>query len=96
MLLKFLIFSVTLISAYSEQVRFDNHALYKIHPENEEQVKFLKKFEDELEGLDFWKRVSRAGDYASVVVPPEIKKKFEHLLKKRSIRSELMQENIQE
>ncbi|KAL0819455.1 hypothetical protein ABMA28_007560 [Loxostege sticticalis] len=94
MLLKLLILSiVTLISA--EKVRYDNYALYKVEPKTEDHLKFLKELEHEGK-LDFWKPVDHVGDYASVVAPPEMRKEFERSLKKRSIHSEMMLENIQE
>lgn len=96
MYLKFLILSAILVSVYGEKVRYDNYALYKVHPQSNDQVKFLNELESKNDGLDFWKSVTRVGDYASVVAPPELREKFEHLLKKRSISSELMQNNIQE
>ncbi|XP_063831079.1 zinc carboxypeptidase-like [Ostrinia nubilalis] len=94
MLLKFLILSIVVIVS-SEKVRYDNYALYKVEPKNEDQVKFLKELEKN-EDLDFWKSVNQAGDYASIAAPPEMRKKFEHSLKKRSIYSEMVLDNIQE
>lgn len=91
-----LLFLGVLSIAASEKVRYDNYALYKVHPKSEEHVTFLKDLQSVDEDLDFWKPASNVGEYVSVVSPPEKRVEFEHSLKKRSIFSELMLENIQE
>jgi hypothetical protein len=96
MFITLLIICVVAAVGSSENVRYDNYALYKIHPQTEEDIKYLKKLEKENKELDFWKTVSRVGDYASVVTPPEMRGSFEHSLKKRSIQTDLMLDNIQE
>lgn len=94
MYLKLLILYV--LSVASEKVRYDNYALYKLHPESEEHVTFLKDLANSDEALDFWKPAGNVGEFVSVVTPPEKRGDFEHGMEKRSIYSELMLENIQE
>lgn len=93
-----IIFLVSSFSALvlSEPFRYDNYTLYKVYPQNEDHVQFLKDLYEETEDLDFWTAPSRAGDYVSVVAPPDMREDFEHSLTKRSIHSEVMLENIQE
>ncbi|KAI8424819.1 hypothetical protein MSG28_006748 [Choristoneura fumiferana] len=79
-----------------DKVRYDDFALYKIVPESEFHVQFLKDLQHNDKELDFWNSPTRPGEYVSVVAPPERKNDLEHTLKKRSIYSELMLENIQE
>lgn len=93
---KLILFSVLLVFVTAEKVRYDNFALYKVHPENEEDLKFLNELKEKNAKLDFWKPPTQVGETVSVVSPPELKEEFEHSLEKRSIRSELMLKNIQE
>lgn len=95
MLLKLLLFTVISVIA-AENVKYDNYALYKVHPENEDDVTFLKDLQKADNALDFWLAPGKPGQYVSVVSPPEKREEFEHVLNKRSIFSELMLENIQE
>ncbi|CAH0400616.1 unnamed protein product [Chilo suppressalis] len=96
MLRSFLLLNSVIAFASTQQVRYDDYALYKVHPQNEEHIKFLNKLEQDNIGYDFWKTVKRVGDYASIVAPPELRNEFEHTLAKRNIRSDLMLANIQE
>lgn len=96
MILKLILFSVLIVIVSAEKVRYDNFALYKVHPEKEDDLKFLNDLMENNEELHFWKRPSRVGESVSVVSPPELRQEFEHSLKKRSIQSELMLKNIQE
>uniref|UniRef100_A0A2A4J0V2 Zinc carboxypeptidase A 1 n=1 Tax=Heliothis virescens TaxID=7102 RepID=A0A2A4J0V2_HELVI len=96
MILKLILFSVLALIVSAEKVRYDNYALYKVNPENEEQLKFLKDLFEKNEEYNFWKAPSHVGEYVSLVSPPELKEELEHSLKKRSIYSELKLNNIQE
>lgn len=80
----------------SEPLRYDNYTLYKVFPENDQHVGFLKDLYEKIDGLSFWTAPSRPGEYVSVVAPPEMKEDFEHSLKKRSIHSDVILQNIQE
>ncbi|XP_030028973.2 zinc carboxypeptidase [Manduca sexta] len=96
MLLKFLFLTVLTALVFGEKVRYDNYTLFKVHPESEEHVLFLNDLYELNNGLDFWVPPSEVGNYVSVVVPPEMKKDFKHSLRKRSIYSQLMMDNLQE
>ncbi|XP_022817903.1 zinc carboxypeptidase A 1-like [Spodoptera litura] len=96
MYLKLILFSVLLVIVGAEKVRYDNYGLYKVHPENEEHLKFLKDLYTNDEGYDFWTPPRLVGEFVNIVSPPELKEELEHSLKKRSIRAELKVENIQE
>lgn len=96
MFTKLLVLSLLSGSILSDKVRYDNYTLYKVQPEREEHVAFLKDLFEADDGLDFWKPPSVVGEYVSVVAPPEMRAEFELALNKRSISSELMLENIQE
>ncbi|XP_049704874.2 zinc carboxypeptidase-like [Helicoverpa armigera] len=96
MILKLILFSVLAIIVSAEKVRYDNYALYKVNPETEEQLKFLKDLYEKNEEYDFWKAPSHVGEYVSLVSPPELKEELEHSLKKRSIYSEITLNNLQE
>lgn len=96
MIFKLILFSVLAVIVTAEKVRYDNWALYKVHPENEEDLKYLNELMEKNEKLDFWKPPTQVGECVSVVSPPDLREEFEHSLKKRSIHSELMLKNIQE
>ncbi|KAL4719064.1 hypothetical protein ACJJTC_012440, partial [Scirpophaga incertulas] len=96
MLVKILFVCMFVTVGISEKIRYDNYALYKVHTENDEDVKHLAELQENYKELDFWKTATKAGDYASVVISPVFREQFERSLKKRSIQSDLMVENIQE
>lgn len=96
MIVKILLISILAVLVFGDPEKYDNYALYKVHAENDDHVKFLHHLEGDKHYLRFWKNPSQVDDYASVMVPPENLEEFEHILRKRSIRSELVLENIQE
>lgn len=96
MLIIFLLVCSFGVSVLSEPFRYDNYTLYKVYPQNENHVNFLKDLYEETTPLDFWTAPARVGDFVSVVAPPEMRENFEHSLKKRNIHSDVMLENIQE
>ncbi|XP_023950706.2 zinc carboxypeptidase A 1-like, partial [Bicyclus anynana] len=79
----------------SEKFRFDNYALYKILPENGEQIKIL---EDKMSDLryDFWSVPSAALDYVSVMSSPQHKNELEEFLHHHQIKYNIKINNIQE
>lgn len=95
MLIKLLLFASLCALVISDPFRYDNYTLYKVYPQNENHVEFLKELYEDINGIDFWTAPTKAGDYVSVVASPEMRADFEHSLKKRSIHSDVMLENIQ-
>ncbi|KAJ2953469.1 hypothetical protein O0L34_g1064 [Tuta absoluta] len=95
MLRNVIVLSVVLIVVATEKVRYDNYSLYKIIPENEGQLKFLKDLRKDVKRLDFWIPPSRVGEYVSIVAPPELKKDLENKLRKREISSKVVLKDIQ-
>lgn len=96
MILKLILINVLVVLVVAEKVRYDNYALYKVHPDTEEKLKFLNELYEKNDRLDFWKPPTQVNEAVSVVSPPELKAEFEHALDKRSIRSEITLKNIQE
>lgn len=96
MLLKLLIIFLVSVISTCEKIRYDNFSLFKIHPQNEKDLKFLNELPKNGEDFHIWKLPSTVGDYASVVSSPEKKASFEHSLRKRSINYEVMMEDIQQ
>lgn len=96
MLVKVFLVCALAVLVEAEKVRYDDFALYKVVPENEDQVLFLKKMHESDIGYQFWKPPSAVNEFVSVVSPPELRNDLEHSLKKRSIQSEVMLEKIQE
>ncbi|XP_038206619.1 zinc carboxypeptidase-like [Zerene cesonia] len=96
MILKIILLGALSAIVTSEKVRYDNYSLYKIIPETDKHVEFLKDLHEESDGLDFWIPPSNVGEYVSVVASPKIKDELEHSLQKRNINYNLMLQNIQE
>ncbi|CAF4867462.1 unnamed protein product [Pieris macdunnoughi] len=95
MLLKLVLIGV-LPFVLAEKVRYDNYALYKLHPSAEDHVDFLRDLYEESDGLDFWIPPVRKDEYVSVVASPAKRIEFEHSLKKRSVTYEVMLQDIQQ
>ncbi|CAG4957138.1 unnamed protein product [Colias eurytheme] len=96
MILKLILLSVFSVIVVSQKVRYDNYSLYKIIPETDDHVDFLKDLHEESDGLDFWIPPSNVGEYVSLVASPERKHELEHSLKRRDINYNVMLQNIQE
>lgn len=52
------------------KVRYDNYKVYRITPQTEEELQFIKNVESKWEMLDFWQRPSKVGRAVDVMVPP--------------------------
>ncbi|XP_045502738.1 zinc carboxypeptidase-like [Colias croceus] len=96
MILKLILLSVFSVIVVSQKVRYDNYSLYKIVPETDDHVDFLKDLHEESDGLDFWIAPSNVGEYVSLVASPEKQHELEHSLQRRDINYNVMLQNIQE
>ncbi|XP_063539230.1 zinc carboxypeptidase-like [Cydia strobilella] len=96
MLLKIVLLSLICSLTSADQFRYDGYALYKIIPQNEHQVQFLKDLEYNDKELDFWRPPTRVGEYVSVVAPLEKKADLKKCLTQINIHNEVMLDSIQE
>lgn len=95
MLTKILLLSLLAIVS-AEKVRYDNYAVYKVTPQNEEGFKYLKGLYRTPGDLTFWAAPSRVGEHVSVLTPPEKRTDFEESLTTKNVEFEVTTENIQE
>lgn len=80
--------------AYCEQVSYENHRVYSIRSENEEQLKLLRAIEDQSEDLIFLTSPSTHIP-TDIVVSPEQSEYFDEILAKYGLDFEIKTENLQ-
>ncbi|XP_045776307.1 uncharacterized protein LOC123874827 [Maniola jurtina] len=94
---KFIFNSILLISfASCEKIRFENYTLYKIFPENGEQIKILQDIRNNDVRYDFWTEPMEALGFLSVMSSPQDKNYLEDLLNRNQIKYDVKIRNVQE
>ena len=92
-----LIFLISSLSVgLSEKFRYENYALYKVLPENEQQIKFLQNVQDLDSRFDFWNELGPLVNYALIASSPQNKDDLESILEEKKIKYEIKMNNIQE
>ncbi|CAK9803556.1 Zinc carboxypeptidase A 1 [Anthophora plagiata] len=56
--------------ATAEQVKYDNYKVFRVTPQTEEQLQFVKNLEDVSDAFSFWKEPSDVENFADVMVAP--------------------------
>lgn len=85
-----------LATTVAAKFRFDNYTLYKVLPNNVEQVKVLQNLQDSDSRFDFWSDPVPSAAFVSVLSSPEDKGTFEEYLKSHGIGFGVSFQNIQE
>lgn len=75
---------------------YDGFKVFKVTPSNEDQIKFVKSWQDQ-DGIDFWNSVhNKVGLSARVMVSPERIQDFTDAMLKNNIPHELIIANVDE
>ncbi|CAG5004961.1 unnamed protein product [Parnassius apollo] len=82
--------------ASSEKVRFDNYSLYKIFPQNEQQVRVLQDLYNKETQYDFWNHPTMSAEYVNVLSSPLDRSRLESFLNKTDMKFVITIENVQE
>ncbi|XP_041969319.1 zinc carboxypeptidase-like [Aricia agestis] len=96
MLIKILLLPALFSLVASEKFRFDNYTLYRITPENVQQIKILQDIQNTESKYDFWTDPVPSADFVSVMSSPQDRNAFENILNENKIRFSISMENIQE
>lgn len=88
-----LAFVVAVISA--EKMRFDNHKVFKLNIDNEEQMNVFRQLEETPSGDYSFLDSPRVGHFVDVVVPPQKLYEFEGIMNNFNVIHELKIENLQ-
>lgn len=83
------------IASATEKARFDNYRVYSLNVETVEQLKELKKLDENSDGFEFWK-LADVGREADLMVPPHKYADFEELVESLNISYYLKIRNVQE
>lgn len=77
--------------------RFDNHQVFSINVETEEQIKALRQLQDShLEsGISLWNGLRRRGHSSDVLVAPHKLAEFNDMLSRLGLKSTLVVKNVQ-
>lgn len=85
-----------ILCVVNAKFRFDNYTLYKIIPNNVEQIKVLQNLEDLDNRYDFWSDPVPTAQYVNILSSPQNKAELEHVLKGNGMAFEITMSNIQE
>ncbi|XP_047998835.1 zinc carboxypeptidase-like [Leguminivora glycinivorella] len=80
----------------SEKFRYDNYTVFRIHMENEEQMKVLKDLQDTDFRFDFWTPPEHPSKLVQVMAGPEDKDDLQKLLTEHNMIAEISMNNVQE
>ncbi|XP_047512876.1 zinc carboxypeptidase-like [Pieris napi] len=83
----------TLISA---KFKFDNYTLYKILPENANDIQVLRNIQENDQRYDFWTNPAPILDFVNVMSSPEHKNDLEVILNDNGIKFTVSMSNVQE
>ncbi|XP_033231048.1 zinc carboxypeptidase-like [Belonocnema kinseyi] len=78
----------------SEKVTFENHKVYRLLPETQEQVDLLHKMEDSV-GFSFWKGPSYVNKSVDLMVTPSNLAEFTELMTLNGLKYEVYVDNVQ-
>lgn len=92
--LLFFIWSISL-GIQCDKVTYDNCRVYSIHPENEEQLKFLQSVEIYDQDLIFLDAPLSTRFATDVVVPPHKLKYINEMIAKYGMKNKIKTENLQ-
>lgn len=85
---------ITFFCVSAEKVRYDNHAVYRFTPNNENELKILQTLQ-KLNKYNFWTEPRRSGLPVDVMVPPESKDDIENLISEHQLTFKIMMEDVQ-
>lgn len=92
----FLTFALFSVLVSSEKFRFDNYTLYRLLPENNDQITILQNLHKNHDTFDFWNVPRPNAKFLNVMSSPKDKSVLEGLLTSYGIKYEQTISNIQE
>ncbi|XP_076758952.1 zinc carboxypeptidase-like [Xylocopa sonorina] len=91
---KIILFAVVAL-ATAEKVKYDNYKVFRVTPQNDEQLEIVNSLGQTSDSYSFWKEVSAVQKYADVMVAPHKIAEFEELMKQHNIPHETYVEDVQ-
>lgn len=97
-MLKYILLGFILIlpNVFSEKMRFDDYTLYKIVPNNLDQIRLLQNLRETDARYDFWNSPIPSVPYVNVLSSPANKAELESIVKSNNMDFEIVTSNIQE
>ena len=84
-----------IVSSYQGKLRYDNYQVYRVIPENVEQLKFLNHLQAD-PGLRFWREVTTVNRHVDIMVPPDRVNEFLQLIRSKQMKPKLFISNVQD
>ncbi|GAB0094436.1 zinc carboxypeptidase-like [Sergentomyia squamirostris] len=92
----FIVIFVILNRVSAEPYRFDNHRIYRLRIERDDQLKILRNLRTGPSSYEFFDEPHKVGQDMDIVVPPSLQSEFESILKDKEFAAKLMVNNFQE
>lgn len=86
-----------LVTTQAEKLRFDNYTVYRITPNNQDDLNILKEWEYRgNEELNFWSPVTAIDSPVDLMVAPNVKSDIEKLIRLNGMKSVMLIKNVQD
>lgn len=80
----------------AEKVKFNDHKVFSVTAENEDQLKALKILEfDAMPSFDFWASAKAIGQKADIMVAPDQMQEFTDFLQVNNLQASVKVEDVQ-
>ncbi|GAB0100159.1 hypothetical protein DMENIID0001_161540 [Sergentomyia squamirostris] len=95
--MKFLVvLALVIVASVATKVKFNDHKVFTVIPENEDQLKALRDLEiQSIPSFDFWASAKGVGHKADIMVSPEQMDDFREFLQQNNLESSLKIEDVQ-
>ncbi|PSN45348.1 hypothetical protein C0J52_06533 [Blattella germanica] len=90
------IFVIILFSGVNaEKATFHNYRVFRLVPNNQDQLTALRQLENISNGLRFWKEPTRVQNFVDIMVPPHMLLNFEDFITTHNLEAELFIRDVQ-
>ncbi|GAB0094438.1 hypothetical protein DMENIID0001_097390 [Sergentomyia squamirostris] len=95
-ILCFAVVLVVLASVSAEPHRFDDHRVYRLRVERDEQLQVLKSLKTGQNSYEYFDEPRQTGQEVDIIIPPTLQSEFETILKEKEFSAKLVINNLQD
>ncbi|GAB0094437.1 zinc carboxypeptidase-like [Sergentomyia squamirostris] len=92
----FIVILAVLALAAAEPHRFDNHRVYRLRVERDEQLQVLKSLKTGQNSYEYFDEPRQTGQEVDIIIPPTLQSEFETILKDKEFSAKLVINNLQD
>ncbi|GAB0094435.1 zinc carboxypeptidase-like [Sergentomyia squamirostris] len=92
----FVVILTVLTLVVAEPHRFDNHRMYRLRVERDEQLQVLKSLKTGQNSYEYFDEPRQTGQELDIIIPPTLQSEFETILKDKEFSAKLVINNLQD